>query len=115
MISQHDPARPQPGIAGTIVPELLTAKEAAQLVNIGDRTLWRWSHSGLAPMPLKIGAGKRAAVRYRRVELLEWIAAGCPPMDQMPPRGGKVGLRSLISSARCLPSRNRQGSTARPT
>lgn len=89
MISQHDPARPQPGIAGTIVPELLTAKEAAQLVNIGDRTLWRWSHSGLAPMPLKIGAGKRAAVRYRRVELLEWIAAGCPPMDQMPLRRGE--------------------------
>jgi predicted DNA-binding transcriptional regulator AlpA len=59
----------------TIAPQLLTAKEAAALVNCGERTLWRWSRSGVAPAPVKIGA---SAVRYRRDEYLDWIAAGCP-------------------------------------
>ena len=66
-----------------IVPELLTAKEAARLCNIGERSLWRWSRSGIAPAPIKIGG---TAVRYRRDELLAWIAAGCPRVDGMAAR-----------------------------
>ncbi len=64
-----------------IVPELLTTAEAARLVNVGERTLWRWSRSGIAPRPIKIGAGKTGAVRYRRSEYLAWISAGCPRVD----------------------------------
>lgn len=62
-----------------IVPELLTAKQAAALVNCGERTLWRWSRSGVAPAPVRIGG---AAVRYRRDEYLDWIADGCPRCDR---------------------------------
>jgi len=65
----------------TIVPELLTTGEAARLVNVGERTLWRWSRCGIAPRPVKIGAGKNGAVRFRRSEYLAWIAAGCPRVD----------------------------------
>jgi len=65
-------------IATPIVPELLKSKEAAQLVNVGERTLWRWSRSGTAPAPIKIGG----AVRYRRNELRAWIADGCPRVDK---------------------------------
>jgi len=61
-----------------IVSELLTTKQVAKLLGIGERTLWRWSRSGLAPSPIKFGDGRKAAVRYRRAELLDWIAAGCP-------------------------------------
>lgn len=61
-----------------IETELLTTREAATLAGVGERTWWRWTRSGLAPAPLKIGIGPRAAVRFRRAELLEWIAAGCP-------------------------------------
>ncbi len=62
-----------------IIPELLTTKQVASLCNIGERTLWRWSRSGIAPKPVKIGG---TAVRYRRDEYVDWIAGGCPPCDR---------------------------------
>lgn len=74
-----------PGGYGTappgILPELLTTKQAAELCGIGERTLWSWSRSGIAPAPLRIGLGLRPAVRFKRVELLQWIQDGCPRTD----------------------------------
>lgn len=67
--------------AVVVVPELLTTKETAAMCGIGERTLWRWSHSGLSPRPIKIGRGLRAAVRYRRADVLRWIEKGCPRCD----------------------------------
>jgi len=69
-----------------IVPELLTTAQAARLCGLGKRTVWRHSRSGVMPPPIKLGLGPRAAVRYRRAELMHWIAAGCPPVD-----GGRHG------------------------
>jgi|WetSurMetagenome_2_1015567.scaffolds.fasta_scaffold726898_2 excisionase family DNA binding protein len=57
--------------------ELLTTREAARLCGLGERTFWRYAHSGLAPAPVRIGG----STRYRRSELLAWIAAGCPRID----------------------------------
>ncbi len=65
----------------TIRTELLTTREAAKLLGIGERTLWRHSRSGAAPAPVAIGG----AVRYRRTEILDWIAAGCPPVKALTP------------------------------
>jgi len=62
-------------------PALLTTKQAAELCGCGERTLWRWSRSGIVPSPVKIGGGTRSAVRFRRDEYLAWIAAGCPRTD----------------------------------
>jgi excisionase family DNA binding protein len=62
----------------TIAPELLTTPEAARLLNIGTRTLWRWSHSGRAPKPVTLSG---RCVRFKRAELLAWVAAGCPRID----------------------------------
>ena len=70
----------------TILPELLTAREAAALCGIGERTLWRWSRCGIAPAPVKLGIGPRSAVRYRRAELLDWIGRGCPRVEGGPTR-----------------------------
>lgn len=67
--------------AGRISPELLTTKQAAELAGCGERTWWAWSRSGLAPKPLTIGLGSRPAVRYRRGDVLQWIADGCPRCD----------------------------------
>lgn len=64
--------------AASLIPQLLTTKQAAQLVNVGERTFWRWSRSGIAPRPVKIGS---TAVRYSRDEVLDWIRAGCPRTD----------------------------------
>ena len=70
-------AQPSGGGPGMIVSELLTTAEAARLLNIGERTLWRHSRSGAAPAPVTIGG----AVRYRRSEILDRIAAGCPRVN----------------------------------
>jgi len=64
-----------------IVAELLTTAEAAELLSIGERTLWGWSRSGICPRPIQIGKGLRPAIRYRRAELVQWCADGCPPID----------------------------------
>ena len=61
--------------------ELLTSNQAAELCGIGERTLWAWSRSGVSPPPIKIGCGLRPMVGYRRTDILEWIAAGCPKTD----------------------------------
>jgi predicted DNA-binding transcriptional regulator AlpA len=61
----------------TIVPALLTTAQGARLCGLGERTFWRHSRSGAAPAPVRIGG----AVRFRRSELLAWIAAGCPRCD----------------------------------
>jgi len=69
-------------VAEEVTPELLTTKEAARLCGCGERSLWRWTRSGRAPAPVRIGGS--AAVRYRRAELLAWIEAGCPRVDRDP-------------------------------
>jgi predicted DNA-binding transcriptional regulator AlpA len=61
-----------------ITPELLRPAEAARLIGCGVRSLWRWSRSGAAPAPVRIGG---TTVRYRASELREWIARGCPRVD----------------------------------
>ena len=54
--------------------ELLCAAEAAQMAGVAKRSWWRYVSSGRAPAPVRLGG----AVRWRRSELAEWIAAGCP-------------------------------------
>ena len=68
--------------AGCAVPALLTTRQAAELCGISERSWWRWSRTGVAPPPVKIGPGKHGAVRYRRDELLAWISAGCPRVEE---------------------------------
>jgi excisionase family DNA binding protein len=71
------PGAATPAASG-ILPELLTTRQAAELLQVGERTLWRWSRSGLAPKPIKIGRGRQGAVRFSRAALMAWISAGCP-------------------------------------
>ena len=61
-----------------IVPELLTTRQVAKLLGAGQRSVWRWSHSGRMPAPVRVGN----AVRYRRGEIERWIADGCPRCDK---------------------------------
>ena len=66
------------------LPPLITTEQTAMLSNLGVRTVWRWSRSGLMPAPVKIGGTERrpAAVRFLRDEILAWISAGCPRCDE---------------------------------
>jgi prophage regulatory protein len=70
--------QPDAGAGAAIAPELLRSAEAARMLSIGTRTLWRWSRSGKMPRPIKIADG---TVRFRTAELREWIEAGCPRVD----------------------------------
>ncbi len=81
-MTQTPGTKPPAPEAPTITPELLSTSEAARLAGIGERTLWRWSRSGLAPAPVKIGCGLRPMVRFRRADLQAWIDAGCPRTDE---------------------------------
>jgi len=72
---------PTPEKIEATLPALLDSRQAAELLHCGQRTLWRWSRSGVCPAPLKIGNGTRPAVRFSRDELLAWIADGCPRVD----------------------------------
>jgi predicted DNA-binding transcriptional regulator AlpA len=57
-----------------VTTELLSASDAARLSGVGKRSWWRYVTAGKAPQPVRIGG----AVRWRRAELVSWIAAGCP-------------------------------------
>lgn len=54
---------------------LLPARQAAALCGVSTATWWRWDASGRIPAPVRLSAG---CVRWRRAELAEWTAAGCP-------------------------------------
>jgi predicted DNA-binding transcriptional regulator AlpA len=54
-------------------PLLLTAAQVAQLLQISLRTLWRLRSGRKVPLPVNLGA----SVRWRRKEVLEWVANGC--------------------------------------
>ncbi len=56
-------------------PVLLPASHVAKLLKVSTRTLWRLVASGKLINPIKLGR----SVRWRKDELLKWIAAGCPP------------------------------------
>jgi predicted DNA-binding transcriptional regulator AlpA len=67
----------------TILPELLTLRQAADLCAVSERTLWTWARSGASPAPLKIHKG---IVRYSRAAYVAWIAGGCKPIQGGPCR-----------------------------
>jgi excisionase family DNA binding protein len=64
--------------AGEKPPEdkglLINSREAAKLLKVSERTLWRmWNH-GEMPRPIHIGH----AVRWSYEGLKAWVSAGCP-------------------------------------
>ena len=60
-----------------VAAELLTTQQVAELLKAGQRSVWRWSRSGRMPPPVRIAN----SVRFRRREIEEWIANGCPRVD----------------------------------
>jgi predicted DNA-binding transcriptional regulator AlpA len=57
-------------------PELLDVRAVATLLGgCSTRHVFRLADGGRMPAPLKLGS----LVRWRRGEVLDWIAAGCLP------------------------------------
>lgn len=58
---------------------LLSAKEAAKLLDIGERFFWSIHSSGeLGPLPIRLG--KRTL--WSRFELTEWVRHRCPRREE---------------------------------
>ena len=57
---------------------LIDFKEAASLLKVSPRTIWRMRSSKVIPDPIRVGR----AVRWRYDELKVWVEAGCPPQKK---------------------------------
>ena len=56
-----------------VAEEILTYREAAQLLKISARTLERWTREGLVPYIRLPQRGRWSGVRFSRSELLRWM------------------------------------------
>ncbi len=65
-------------------PQLLDVKQTAELLNASARTVYRLAGDGRMPRPVRLGA----LVRWRRDEVSQWIAAGCPAVRHATTRKG---------------------------
>lgn len=54
--------------------DLIDVSEVSRLLCLSRRKIWRMRDAGAMPAPVSIGR----AVRWRRVDVAAWIAAGCP-------------------------------------
>ena len=52
--------------------EILTSREARQLLKVGRTKLWEMTRQNLIPA-YRVGAGKKAGLRYKKSELLAWL------------------------------------------
>jgi excisionase family DNA binding protein len=66
-------AAPEPPAA------LLDVRAVGQLLACSTRHVYRLADGGRMPAPVRLGA----LVRWRRQELLDWLAAGCPAMRRV--------------------------------
>ena len=52
--------------------DILTSREARELLKIGKTKLHELTHRQVVPA-YRIGSGKTSSLRYRKVDLLEWL------------------------------------------
>lgn len=52
--------------------EILTSREARELLKIGRTKLWELTRQNRIPA-YRVGSGKHASLRYKRSELLAWL------------------------------------------
>lgn len=58
--------------------DLLRTDDLAARLGLGRATIYRQVAAGRLPAPIRIGR----AVRWRRAEIEDWVAAGCPPRSR---------------------------------
>jgi excisionase family DNA binding protein len=52
--------------------EILTSREARELLKIGRTKLWELTRSSIIPA-YRTGKGRTASLRYKRSELMAWL------------------------------------------
>ena len=61
----------------TQLPTLISARQVSSILGISARTVWRLRAASQLPRSLEIGK----SVRWKAEEIVEWIDAGCPCLD----------------------------------
>lgn len=64
---------------------LVNARDAAVILGLGERTLHRHHAQGLIPAPVRLGGRNW----WRRDELADWVAKGCPPRSRWAWKNGR--------------------------
>ncbi len=64
------------------IPPLMTVFEVARVLRISTRSVWRLVTSSKLVEPIRIGG----SIRWRRADLQDWIARGCPPIPSTSPK-----------------------------
>lgn len=68
--------RPTPEIL--VQADLVSRVEAAAMLGVHWRTLWKWNKQGYGPRPTRMGW----KIFYRRAAIVEWLAnLECEPAD----------------------------------
>jgi predicted DNA-binding transcriptional regulator AlpA len=62
-----------PVVESTCAVEMVNARTAAAIVGVSRRSWWRFVADGRAPKPIRLGR----CVRWRLVEIKNWIKDGC--------------------------------------
>jgi excisionase family DNA binding protein len=72
-----------PAVRTESPPEFIDAEEAARVLSLGVRTIWRMTAKGRLPQPLRLS---RKLVRWHRETLLAHMRrlGGCPPVEAAP-------------------------------
>ncbi len=65
---------PTPRDADGVNAALLSVQQVARFLNCSVRHLYRLADRGAMPRPVRLGG----LVRWRRTEIEQWIALGCP-------------------------------------
>ncbi len=52
--------------------EILTSREARELLKIGRTKLWELTRKNDIPA-YRVGTGKGASLRYKKTELIDWL------------------------------------------
>jgi len=96
----------------TNADELLNRAQVAAMLGIAEHTLACWRSEGRGPAVVKFGAGRSAAVRYRRSDVAAWIAdpVACEAAAREPWREER---RKAIASTKGAKSKDRRCARAR--
>jgi prophage regulatory protein len=57
-----------------VEPALLNVRAVAEMICCAPRTIYRLADAGQLPQPVRVGG----LVRWRRADVNDWLAAGCP-------------------------------------
>jgi len=55
---------------------LLKVGDVMELLQVSRQTLHTWTQRGFMPTPIRIGDGPRAAIRWGKEELEDWVRSG---------------------------------------